>query len=127
MGLIDELIAGFCEGLIAPLLELIASIFITITLLIQQSLPASSQDMPYFIPLMLFLFAVMNIIENLVIGLRKIPYALSYCVGVGVGLYFFAPAIMNSYPQAVGSSLGIIVIVIIGICVKLYMISKRSD
>jgi hypothetical protein len=127
MDLIGELTAGFSEGLVVPLVEFIASILITTAILISNTIPASSQNPPYFIPLMLLLFALMNIVENLVIGLGKIAYALSYCVGVGVGIYLFAPAIMSAYPQAVGSSIGIVVIVIIGICVKLYMISKRDE
>jgi len=123
----QELIAGFSEGLIAPLLEFIASILITTAILVSDSLPASSQNIPYFIPLTLLLFAIMNIVENLVIGLGRIPYAVAYCVGVMAGLYLFAPAIVTAYPQAVGSSIGVIVIVTIGICVKLYMVSNRGN
>jgi len=127
MDLFQELIAGFIEGLVAPLLEWIASIMLSVTILVQNSLPQSSQNIPYFIPLTIFLFFLMNMVESFFIGFGKAPYAITYCIGAAVGLYLFAPAILTSYPDAVGTSIGIIVIVIIGILVKLYAISQRSD
>jgi hypothetical protein len=125
---IDDIVKGFGEGLVLPLIEAILSILIAIVLTLNQMANQMNPNMMNFnLPIMLGSFAIMNIAESLAIGLGKISYAIAYCIGALIGIALFATALINIYPQATESTIGVIIIVMIGIVLKFYMVSKRAN
>jgi hypothetical protein len=121
---------GFSEGLGLVLVEMVAAILISMLLTIQQitnqTIPQNTGFASTFnLPLMLALFAIMNIAESLAIGMGDMIYAVSYCIGAIFSLFLFGTAIASLFPQAVSATIGVIVIVIIGIFIKLIMVSRR--
>jgi hypothetical protein len=131
-GVIKKAVAGFSEGLILLPIEMVVAILITMVLTVQQvTSQITTHDggltSTFNIPLMLGLFAVMNIAESLVIGIGDMVYAFSYIVGAVISLFLFASVITSAYPDAVSATVGVIIIVIVGIILKIVMISKRSQ
>jgi len=131
MNAIQNICIGFSEGLVVPLIEIVISIMITVLLTVQQvaqTLPHQGNlESTINLPLMLGLFAIMNIVEALVIGLKDSLYAVSYCFGALLGLYLFSSIILNMYPQATAATYGVIGIVIFGIILKIFIVSKKNQ
>jgi hypothetical protein len=128
---LDQAIKGFVEGLGLVLVEMVLAIMISMFITVQQVTsnitPHNVGLSPTFsIPLMLGLFGAMNIVESVIIGFGDIPYAFGYCIGAICSLFLFGAAVTNIYPQAVSATIGVIVIVIIGMFIKIYMITIRE-
>lgn len=134
MNPIQKACLGFSEGLAVPLIEIVLSIFmssmITVMITVQnvgKTLPSPvTVEPPISIPLMLGLFALMNIFESLVVGLKDEIYAIFYCFGAIAGLFLFSSIILSIYPGATTATLGVIGIVILGFIIKIYIFTQNA-
>ncbi|HMA05516.1 MAG TPA: hypothetical protein VKO45_06265, partial [Methanomicrobiales archaeon] len=67
--------------------------------------PAADGTPVINVPLLLFVFGVMSIVQSLVLGMKKMAYATGYCIGAvaGMALFFglFAGLLTDLFPQIV--------------------------
>jgi len=131
MNSIQNFFAGIVEGIAVPLIEIIVAILITMVLTVQEATKAISTSGnlgdSINIPLFLGLFAIITIIESLAIGLGDTAYAIGYCIGAIVSLYLFATVLLTMYPAATSATIGIVVLVVLGIILKFAVVMKSSQ
>ena len=144
-GIIDEIIDGIslfligaCEGLIAPVIELIIAIFLFAAQSASQAIqvafhniPSYSSDLPFINVVGIFaIFAIIISLENFLTGLTgKIIYNIGYCIGAMFGIFYFWNVFTTGFFQeAIWRTIVAVVIIGIGIALRFYaMIISHSN
>lgn len=128
----QEFLKGLGGGIVLIPLEVMISIMITTVITVNQTAQGSiPQTSPWsgvgvdLLP-MLGLFALLNIIESVLIGLGRMDHSIGYCLGAIIGIMLFAGSLKCLYPDSIWSVVGIILIVILGIVIKITIVLKKS-
>jgi hypothetical protein len=126
---IGAFIAGGAEGFIAPLVETVIAILISAVITVNQTLQSVANQTnphggtnPFDLIAVLSLFALMILLENILIGLfGNMNFAIGYCCGAILSIFAYAGILSNVFPQASNATVGIIGLIMIGIIVRLFV------
>ena len=115
----QRIVSGFIEGLLAPVLELIFGVLVTALNSISPATGASS--MVWFIAL----FAIIDILRNVVACYFRAKFALGNVFGDILGILLLYWAIKKVSPEASTSSLPLTIILIISLIMGVFVGSWR--
>ncbi len=100
------ILAGFVEGLFAPVIELVVGVMIGAVLFVSDTMSsvAGTPSMSNTIALTFTLIAIVDIIRNIVVSFLHSQFAIGNVAGNILGLFIFYSAISTVSPESANSS-----------------------
>ncbi len=114
-------LVGFGQGLVAPLLELIASVLISTSLKTAETINASSSMYMYAITGIVILI---DFVRNILLGLSRSEFALGNLIGNIIGIIIFYAAIASISQEAATQSILLTITLGVSYAVGLYLYLK---
>jgi hypothetical protein len=105
--------AGFFEGLFAPLGELMISLAFTIGF---TTIESTGGD-PWMLVLFMIVLGAVDVLRNIIIGLRHSAFTVGHIIGSVFGLMIFLAALASISADASAYSLALTIILIVSFCV----------
>lgn len=113
------IIAGFVEGLLAPVSELIAAVLLTAGFQISQTTGGSSS----FLALGAAIFLAIDFIRNIALGLSHSQFAIGSVAGNIFGIWIFYTAVASISQDAATESLLLTLALVISFIVGLVLLA----
>lgn len=100
------IVAGFIEGLVLPLVELVFSVFILASTQLVESLDGD----PTFVILLFLMVGIADFTRNIVIGLRFNQFAIGNLIGSFFGLWLFYSLVATVSEEAASHAVWLTVV-----------------
>lgn len=114
------IVAGFIEGLLAPVFELIIDVFITA--LNSVSSATGAPNFLWFIAL----FSIIDIVRNIIVCLSHSQFAIGNVIGNILGIVLFYGAISSVSQEAANSSLLLTIILTVSLIIGIVLTIWRN-
>jgi hypothetical protein len=105
------IVAGFVEGLLAPIFELVFCVLVTALNAVSSA--TGSPNLALFVALL----SIMDIVRNIALGLSHSQFAIGNAVGNVFGLFLFYGAISSVSNEAANNSLLLTVILVVSLVI----------
>jgi hypothetical protein len=114
------IIAGFIEGLLAPVVELIIAVMVTALNAVNSA--TGSPDITWFIAL----FSIMEILRSIFACILHTEFAIGNVIGNVFGIIIFYGAVSTISSEAANSSLLLTIILIISLILGIFLTIWRN-
>lgn len=127
------IIAGFTEGLFAPVVELVVGFMIGAVLLVSDTMSSATgtPNMSNSLNLVFIVISIVDILRNIFVSLSHSQFALGNVAGNVVGLFIFYGAISTVSPESANSSLlwtiVLLISLIVGIALTVWKARQENN